>query len=67
MIDMAKTTKIKVTFQLHQIQDPYVQTLVIMKIPGPIFPHPGNMNVYSQKLFQKLTAAVEGMMAAGPN
>ena len=48
MIDMAKTTKIKMTFQLHQIQDPYAQTLVIMKIPGPIFPYPGNMNVYSQ-------------------
>ena len=61
-IETAKTTKTEVTLRLHKIPDPYAQTSVSMGMPGPMFPHPGNMNAYSQKLFQELAAAaLEGM------
>jgi len=61
-IDTAKTTKTEVTLRLHKIPDPYAQTPTTMGMPGPMFPHPENMNDYSQKLFKELAAAaLEGM------
>ena len=56
-IDTAKTAKTEVTLRLHKIPDPYAQTPVTMGMPGPMFPHPGNMNAYNQQLVQELAAA----------
>ena len=61
-IDTAKIAKTEVTLRLHKIPDPYAQTPVSMGMPGPMFPHPGNVNAYNQKLLKELAAAaLEGM------
>jgi len=61
-IDTAKTAKTEVALRLHRIPDPYAETPVTMGMPGPMFPHPGNVDAYNQKLLQEVVAAgLEGM------
>lgn len=53
---MAKPTKTEIALQLHKIPDPYAPP-PSMEAPGLIFPHPDNMNAYSQKSLREICAA----------
>lgn len=60
-IETAKTTKTKKVMELHQFPD--VSTVPpAMGMSGPMFPHPGNLGAYSDKLIRELSSsALDGM------
>jgi hypothetical protein len=61
-VDTAKIIKTEKALELHEIPDPSVPTPQAMGMPGPMFPEPGNMAAYSEKLIPEVVSAgLEGM------
>ena len=58
-IDTAKTTETKRVLELHEFPDPSAPTppATGMGIPDLMFPHPGNLAGYSNKLLRELSLA----------
>jgi len=55
-IDMAKTTRTEKAIELHRVPDVTTSTLP-PGMPGPMFPNPGNMGAYSEKLLREIASA----------
>jgi len=56
-IDMEKTTKTEKTLELHNFPNPSAPSPLATGMPGPMFPNPGNMAAYSEKLMREVSAA----------
>ena len=61
-IDTAKTTKTKKVLELHEFPDHSAPTSLGAGMPGPMFPLPGSLAEYGDKLIRELSASsLEGM------
>ena len=61
-MDTAKTAETEMALKLHTIPDISTPTPPTMGTPGPMFPRPGNMAAYADKLIQEVASTgLEGM------